>query len=271
MIGVTGATGNVGGKTARLLADAGEPTRLLVRDASRAPELPDAEVVGGCDYADAKALTEAFAGVTTLFLVSAKEAADRVAQHRTAVDAAREAGVRHLVYLSFLAAGPDATFTFARDHHATEQYIKASGLDFTFLRPSLYLEALVGFPIDGVIKGPAGQGRCAFVAQDDVAAVAASVLRAPDVHRGRKYDITGPEAVSLATAARLLGVRYVDETIEDAYASRDVYGAPEWEVEGWVTSYQAIATGEMSAVSPTVERATGRAPIGLARFLAERG
>ncbi|ROO83472.1 uncharacterized protein YbjT (DUF2867 family) [Actinocorallia herbida] len=270
MIGVTGATGNIGGRAARLLADAGHPVRLLVRDASRAPDLPGAEVAGGCDYADAKALAEAFAGLSTVFLVSAKEAANRVEQHKNAVDAAREAGVRHLVYLSFLSAAPDATFTFARDHHATEQYIKSSGLDFTFLRPSLYLEALAAFPIDGVIKGPAGQGRCAFVAQDDVAAVAAAILPQADVHRGRRYDVTGPEALSMERAARLLGVVYLDETLEDAYASRDVYGAPAWEVEGWVTSYQAIATGEMSVVSRTVERATGRPATSLAKWLAQR-
>ncbi|MCD0448476.1 SDR family oxidoreductase [Actinocorallia sp. API 0066] len=257
MIGVTGATGNVGGRVARLLAKAGHQQRLVARDPSRLPELPGAEPVLGGDYDDLDTMTAALTGVDTLFLVSAKEAPDRVARHKTAIDAARAAGVSRVVYLSFLSAAEDATFTFARDHWATEVYLRASGLDFTFLRQNLYLDLVPHLVQDGVIKGPAGQGRCSFVARDDVAAVAAAILPRAELHRGRRYDVTGPEALSLATVARLLGVDYVDQTVQDAYGTRDIYGAPAWEVEGWVTSYQAIGTGELSAVSHTVERATG--------------
>ena len=92
-------------------------------------------------------------------MVSAAESADRLDQHRTFIDAAAEAGVRHIVYTSFLGAAPDATFTLARDHWVTEEHIRASGLAFTFLRDSFYLDflpALAGE--DGVIRGPAGDG-----------------------------------------------------------------------------------------------------------------
>ena len=85
-------------------------------------------------------------GADTVFLIPAAEAADRVEHHRTAVDAAVAAGVPRLVYLSFLNAAPDATFTLARDHWATEQHIRASGLDFTFLRMNLYMDFI---PRDG--------------------------------------------------------------------------------------------------------------------------
>ena len=100
-------------------------------------------------------------------MVSASESADRVAQHVAFIDAAARAGVGHVVYISFFGAAPDATFTLARDHYATEEHLRASGMDFTFLRDNLYadfLPALVGD--DGVIRGPAGRGRVAAVAQD---------------------------------------------------------------------------------------------------------
>ena len=160
-----------------------------------------------------------------------------------------------------------------RDHWHTEQYIRDSGVEFTFLRDSLYLAAIVSFVgDDGVIRGPAGDGRVAAVAHDDVADVAASILVDGDA-AGRTYDVTGPEAIGLADAARIIGhasgreITYRDETIEEAYASRASYGAEEFEVTGWVSSYQAIAAGELSNVSDTVERITGHAPMGLPEYL----
>jgi uncharacterized protein YbjT (DUF2867 family) len=108
-------------------------------------------------YGDRDAAAAALHGVDVLFMVSASESADRREQHRTFVDAAAAAGVRHVVYTSFLGAAPDATFTLARDHWATEEHLRASGMAFTFLRDSLYLDflpALAG--PDGVIRGPAG-------------------------------------------------------------------------------------------------------------------
>ncbi len=106
-------------------------------------------------------MREAFTGVSTLFLVSAREAEDRVEQHKLAIDSAAAAGVERVVYLSFIGASADATFTFARDHFQTEEHIRASGLGFTFSRQNLYMDLL---PVlggeEGVIRGPAGDGRC---------------------------------------------------------------------------------------------------------------
>jgi uncharacterized protein YbjT (DUF2867 family) len=177
------------------------------------------------------------------------------------------------VYLSFAGAAPDATFTFARDHWHTEQYVRGTGLRFAFLRDNLYLRAFTLFAgKDGVIKGPAGDGRAAGVSQDDVADVAAAVLQT-DAYDGGTYDVTGPEAFTMDEAAAELSrasgrtVTYVPETEEEAYASRSGYGAPAFEVAGWVTSYQAIATGELSHVSDTVERVAGHPPQSFAEYL----
>jgi NAD(P)H dehydrogenase (quinone) len=274
---VTGATGHIGGRVARRLADAGVPQRLVVRDPGRAPALPGSDVAQA-GYGDRDALRRAFAGADTVFFVSGAEAADRLAQHKNVVEAAAEAGVQRMVYLSFLGAGPDATFTLARDHWATEQHIRRHISRFTFLRDALYADfvpLMVG--ADGVIRGPAGDGAASVVARDDVAEVAAAVLLATDEeHDGQTYDVTGPEALTMAQLAeeltRVLGrpIGYHNETVEEAYASRARYGAPDWEVAGWVTTYQAIAAGEAALVSDTVPRLTGHPALGFAELLRRR-
>ena len=246
-LAITGATGGVGGRIASRLAGLEHPQRLVVRDAARAPDLPGAGVAEA-SYEDQESMRRALSGTRTLFMVSARESPDRVLRHAAAVDAAVAAGVERIVYLSFLNAAPDATLTFARDHWHTEEHVRSTGIRYTFLRDGPYLDylpALAG--ADGVIRGPAGEGRVGAVARDDVAEVAVAVLLG-EGHDGWTYDVTGPE------------------TIVEAYESRSSHGAP-WEVEGWVTSYAAIAAGEMDVVSDTVGKLTGHAPMGLAEFL----
>jgi len=267
---VTGATGRLGGRVARLLAGRGTAQRLLVRSPDRAPALPGAVAVRA-EYGDHEAVVRALDGVATVFMVSASESADRLAEHKTFVDAAAEAGVRHLVYVSFFGAAPDATFTLARDHFHTEEHIRTTGLAYTFLRDNIYADFVPHLAgEDGVIRGPAGQGRAAFVAQDDIAEAAAAVLARPDDHAGAVYDLTGPESLSLAEAAEILtevrgrAVTYHPETVEEAYASRASYGAPPWQVDAWVSTYTAIAAGELDGVSDAVPRLTGRPATALA-------
>ncbi|MCW2601959.1 MAG: Nitrogen transcription regulator, NmrA family [Pseudonocardiales bacterium] len=263
-IAVTGSTGQLGGRVARLLADAGVAQRLVVRDPARAPSLPGADVAQAA-FDDPAAVRTALAGVDTVLMVSASETPDRVAQHVAFIDAAVAAGVRHLVYVSFAGASPTATFTLARDHWATERHIASTGVAWTFLRDNLYadfLPAMVGE--DGVLRGPAGDGRVAAVAQDDIAAVAALVLRDPSAHSGATHDLTGPEALTLAEVAATISeatgrtVSYHPETVEEAYASRAAYGAPDWQVDAWVSTYTAIAARELAAVSSVIPSLLGR-------------
>jgi NAD(P)H dehydrogenase (quinone) len=262
-LAVTGSTGRLGGRVARRLAARGIAQRLLVRDASRAPELDRTEPAVA-EYHDTDAVAAALTGIDTVLMVSAAEHPERLRQHFAFVDGAVRAGVRQLVYTSFAAAAPDAVFTLGRDHFHTEQYIRRSGLAFTFLRDSLYADfvpMMVG--ADGVIRGPAGDGRVALVAQDDIADAAVAVLTDPAAHAGASYAMTGPEALTLTevaaalTAATGRTVSYHDETLPEAYASRASYGAPDWQVEAWVTTYTAIAAGEAALVSDDIERLTG--------------
>jgi NAD(P)H dehydrogenase (quinone) len=273
MIAVTGATGALGGRVAAGLAELDVPQRLVVRDPARAPDLPGAEVAGGANYADGEAMRRAFEGADTVFFVSAGEDRNRVDLHRGVVDAAVAAGVERIVYTSFAAAAPDTAFTFGRDHFHTEEHIKASPLRWTFLRDNIYLDFMPFFAgEDGVIRGPAGDGRAAVVARDDIAASAVAVLSG-DGHDGATYEMTGPESLTLHEAAEQVAqaagrpVTYVQETLEEARASRAPSGAPDWEIEGWVTTYVSIAAGELERISPDIERLTGRTPISLAQFL----
>lgn len=264
---MTGATGVLGGRVARLLAERGVAQRLVVRDPGRAPQLDRAETAVA-SYDEPDAMRAAFAGVDTLLLVSAAEHPDRVRQHVAAVDAAAASGVRRVVYTSFVGAAPDATFTLARHHWITEQRLRERGLTFTFLRDSLYLDFLPFMAGEaGIIRGPAGDGRVAPVARADVSDVAAAVLLdGSGAHDGQTYDVTGSTlrtmaewAAELATAAGR-EVRYQEETVEEAWASRAVYGAPDWEVEGWITSYLAVATGELAVATDVVQRVAGHPP-----------
>ena len=184
-IGVTGASAEVGGRVARRIADRGLAQRLVVRDAARAPRLPGVEVTVAGDYGDTEAMTEALAGLETVFLVPASEDADRMRLHRSAVGAAVAAGVERIV----------VRHDGARVAHA-----------------ELRRRALSAFS-------------------------------------GRP-------------------VTYRVETLEQAYASRASYGAPQFEVDGWVTSYVAVATGELDVVSGTVSELAGHRPQTLPEFLA---
>jgi uncharacterized protein YbjT (DUF2867 family) len=270
-IAVTGATGYVGGRVARLLAAAGHRQRLVVRDPARAPELPGATVVQASYADDAR---PALDGIDCLLMVSASEAPDRLAQHRSFVDAAADAGVRHVVYVSFYGAAPDATFTLARDHWATEEHLRAAGVTYTFLRDNLYADFLPYMAGDeGVIRGPAADGRAAVVARDDIAEAAAAVLTAPAEHADVTYQLTGPQALTLHEAAAIVSevtgrtITYHAESVAEAYSSRARYGAPGWQVDAWVSTYTAIAAGELAGVTDDVARLTGHAPTPLAEVI----
>lgn len=276
-LAITGATGRLGGRIARRLAAAGVGQLLLVRDVSRAPGLPGATAVRA-PFAEHDAVVAALGGVRTVLMVSASENRERVAEHTAFIDAAVAAGVEHVVYISFYGAAPDCTFTLGRDHFATEEHLRASGLGFTFLRDNLYadfLPALVG--PDGVIRGPAAQGRVAAVAQDDIADAAVPVLLEPSAHAGATYSLTGPEALTLhevaAELTRTQGrpVVYHPETVSEAYASRAVHAAPDWQVDAWVSTYTAIAVGELAGVTTDVEHLTGHPATSLAELLGRGG
>ena len=301
---VTGATGVLGRRVAEGLAARGLEQRLVVRDATRAPRVPGAEVAQVASYADARAMGAALTGVETLFLVSAHDsigvihrarmsgrpvpAHDRVHDHIAAIAAAAAVGVERIVYLSFMNPEPDATFLLAREHFHTEEYIRSTGLGFTFMRPCLYVDKVAQHVArSDVIRVPSGEGRVAWVTRDDVADAVVGVLTGSG-HDGAAYDITGPEALSMAETAQRLSVAlgrtitYEAQTPHEARAGRTTsrmeemeavrlaktgQGLTDLEVEIWISHYMQVAMGEVAAVSDAVPRLCGRPAMSLAEFL----
>jgi uncharacterized protein YbjT (DUF2867 family) len=275
MIVVTGASGAVGRRVAERLTARGERIRLFARDASRVPDIPGAEVATG-SYEDPASLDAAMRGASTVFVVSAGgEPVKRSRLHANAIDAAARAGASHVVYLSFQGASSESRFPYGVDHALSEKHLRLAGVPFTVLRDSLYLDIIPHlFGADGVVRGPAGDGRTAWVARDDVADVAAAVLANPAPHAGAVLDVTGPEATTYGEVAAQLSeltgraLRYENETIAEAKRSRAAFGAPDWEVDVWLGSYAAAAAGELAGVSDTVERLAGHPPLDLRAFAA---
>ena len=276
-IAVTGSTGRLGGRVARGLSQLGVKQCLLVRDAARAPDLPGCHITTA-EYGDGAAVQTALSGAHTVFMVSAAETLDRVQQHITFIDAAVAAGAQRIVYVSFFGASPTATFTLARDHWATEEHLRSAGVAYTILRDNIYADFAPYFVgTDGNIRGPAGNGRAAVVAQADIAEVAVAVLTGDGAYDGRTLNLTGPAALTMHEIASVLSdqlgrtVRYVPETIEEAYASRAVYGAPDWQVDAWVSTYTAIAAGELAKISEDIAEVTGHQATSLQQVLAAGG
>ncbi|MEN4447084.1 SDR family oxidoreductase [Mycobacterium sp. SM3041] len=273
-LAVTGSTGHLGGIVARRLANEGAALRLLSRNPQKAPALGGAVAVQS-SYADDDVTRASLVGVDVLFMVSGAEKADRLDQHRAFIDAAVSAGVRHIVYTSFAGAASDAVFTLARDHWGTEQYIRASGMSYTFLRNNFYADVLPEFVgEDDVLRGPAGDGRLAPVTRADVARVAATVVKEPAAHADATYTLTGPEALTLTEVTRIISevsgrsVTYHNETIEEAYASRRrLWNVPQWQYDAWVSTYTAIAAGDLADVTNDVRAVTGHAPESLRQYL----
>ncbi|GAA4890412.1 SDR family oxidoreductase [Streptomonospora salina] len=273
-IGVTGATGALGRRVAARLSRRGLPQRLVVRDLNRAPDLPGTSAAMAA-YEDTDAFERAVRDVDTLLLIPIPVGDKRIERQLGAVDAALSAGVSRIVYVSFLSAGPACVDTAARDHFYTEAHIRATGVAHTFLRPSLYLDLLPAW-VDarGLIRGPAGQGRLAWVAREDVAEAAVAVLTGGGAHTGRTYDLTGPEAVGLGETARRLSaltgrtVAYVPQSRPEADVRARPADAPQAGPDS--AACAAIAAGELDAVSPAVPELTGRPAQSIEGFLRTR-
>lgn len=192
---------------------------------------------------------------------------ERAEQHTNAFRAAARAGVDHVVYLSLQGAAPNSKYPFSRDHYLSEQYLFAEGLPCTVLRNAFYLDMFLDkFDAQGVVRGPAQQGRGAFVSREDVAWTAAAVMRRLP---GGIRDVTGPQALSVADIAGRLSalvgrqLRYEDESAETARGRLGKLDPLAWRVDLSVRWFEAIAAGELERTSDTILRFTGTPPLTL--------
>lgn len=264
MIGITGVTGKLGSKVAQLISEQGISARHLARNPQRAALYDNAELVQVA-FENSLEAVEALKGIDVLLMVSASESPNRLQQHFAFLDAAHEVGVKHIVYTSFYNAATEATFTLARDHAKTEKYIKERGFTYTFLRDNFYLDFFLDLCLNnGEIRGPAGNGKVSAVARQDVSEVATTILAKPDKWKNQLLNMTGPADLSMADIVHFVSeqkgeiIPYIDESIEEAYASRKAWPAQDWEYDAWVSTYTAINEGKQAGVSSDIERVLGR-------------
>ena len=276
MIGMTGVTGKLGSYVANLVDKKGIASVHLARSPERATVYASAEI-RKMVYANTLEVVEALKGIDILLMVSARENPERVKEHKDFLDAAKLAGVEHIVYTSFYGADEKAIFTLSRDHAQTEAYIKELGFTYTFLRDNFYLDFLIDIALEnGEIRGPAGSGLVSAVARKDTSRVAAEILLNPKEWENQSLNLTGPEDLSMEEIVALLSketgdaIEYVDESVEEAYESRKKWPAQTWEYDAWVSTYTAIKAGEQAGVSTDVEMVLGRPAMSLIDVLKER-
>ena len=272
-IAVTGVTGNLGGMVSRLCKKNGIEVRNLARNVEKAEKLGFSNVFKS-SYDKSEDTVKSLKGIEVLFMVSGSENPNRVQQHKDFIDAAKIAEVSHIIYLSFYNASKNSIFTLGRDHYATEEYIKENGFKYTFLRDNFYVDFFVDLCREyGEIKGPAGNGKVSAVVRSDVSEVVAKILENPGKCENQTLNMTGPEELSMdeivKTVSKYFGkeIKYIEETVEEAYESRKIWKAEQWEYDSWVSTYTAIAENEQSGISNDIEKVLGRKATSLVAYL----
>ncbi len=273
MILVTGSTGNVGTELVPLLRGKGHDVRALVRSPEQAPLQRGVEVVCG-DLNDEASLRSAMDGVRSLYLI-----AFETEQVRHAVNAARGAGVRHIVRQSTIEAGMQPPLGPGKWHREQERLVEQSGCAFTHLRPTMMMSNVIqwwsgSIAAQGTVYFPGGNGLLSPVAPRDIARLGAAVLEGAS-HAGRAYDVTGPGLLSIADMVKVLGsvlgrdLQYVDTPEAGAREHLTRRGLPEYVVEGLLATLRGIREGVFATVSSSVTDVTGVAPQSFAVWAAE--
>ena len=275
MILFTGLTGAVGTEIVRLLPEYGIRARGLVRDFGKADALQDAgvEVVCG-ELGDPSAVAEALQGCDKAFLLMAN-AREQLDLEIRFVDAARAAGVAHLVKMSANGADSNSTSLLKRYHGDAERYIRESGLGYTLVRPNFFMQNMLHIAGSIVAEDkfymPMRDGQVGIIDVRDVARFVLDVLTGSG-HDGETYEITGPELVSFQDiAVQLSGVMgrkisYIDVPAEDFKQSLVHWVPDEWYVETVSEMFELTAQGRGALLTDNYTRVTGRAPVTLGQF-----
>ena len=281
---ITGASGQYGRLATDLLIDKGLADKLIL--ITRSPAKLAHRTAQGCDvrYGDfdkPETLADAVNGAEKMLLISGTRVGARVAQHKAAIDAATAAGVKHILYTSFIGIDDPANPAEVRhDHIETENLMRASGMDWTMLRDAHYADAMILNARPGMMPGGkwfsnAGEGKEAMVWRDDCVASAVAVLTTPG-HEGKIYNITGPDLQTFGDVAAIVtevtGCQLEHIAVDDdaQYAIFDAMGIPRrpvddqyvngipWNSDDMVTFGEAIRKGFLDLRTDDVETLTGR-------------
>jgi NAD(P)H dehydrogenase (quinone) len=278
MIAITGASGHLGKATLEFLVAKTNPSSLVAvaRDTEKVSDLAAKGVtVRQGDYTDSASLVAAFAGVDKLVLISsAVLGEERIRQHTNVINAAKEAGVKHIFYTSAPNPSLTAHFTPAIDHFQTENLIYESGLTYTIFRNNLYLDILPGVlgdaPQSGKLYFPAGDGKVSFVLRADIAEGLANALLS-EGHENKVYEIGSPESYSFSDIAAALSqsgktVDYIDIP-NSAYEAELQKHLPAQYAKMYAGMAEGVKQGDFDVPDATLENLLGRQPVSLSSFL----
>lgn len=282
MIAITGATGHLGQATILALAAKLAPAQLVavVRDPQKGADvLPQGVNVRRGDYNDPASLLAAFQGVETLLLISTSEHEYevRLRQHRNAIEAAKQAGVRHVLYTSVVNPNPDSPFGASPGHFATEAYLQDSGLTYTIFRNTFYLDILPMLVGKGTLESgrlyfSAGVGKVSYGLREEMAQVIANVLTS-EGHENKIYDLAPGPAYSFQDVAATLHdvtgrpVDYVPLSREEMESGLRQNQVPPPIIALLLGIGEAMKNGEFDAASPVFEQLLGRKATDLKTYL----
>lgn len=275
---VTGASGNIGSTLIQAL-----------RQSARAADVVAAVHAGGrsvdgvasrtVDFADVRSLQNAMDGVGTLFLLLPL-AETMVSWTRNAVDAAKKAGVKHIVRLSGVGAEPNSPYLILRSHGEADDYVKASGIAYTILQPVSFMQNFINYNSqsikqDGAFYQAQADAKVSFIDVRDIADVAAAVLQNPATHSGKTYTLTGPQALSNDEVAVRIAdatgtpVNYISVPPEAAIQAMQNMGMPQWNVDALASLNELIRKGHSSQVTGDVAAVLGRSARSFDAYAAE--
>lgn len=284
MILVTGATGHLGTATIDFLLQKGiSPDNIsaLARSAEKATDLQTKgiNVVIG-NYDDYASLSAAFNGVDKLLFISSSDITKRLAQHENVVKAAKEAGVKHVVYTSFERKNETETsplWGLAQAHLNTEKWLKESGLTHTILRNNLYMDFIPVFIGDKVIETgaiylPASSGKVSTALRSEMAEAIANILAASG-HENKIYKLTNTEAYTYSDVASYISeatgkeIQYISPSVEEYNQTLANAGVPTEYIGVFSGFATAQAQGDLETISSDLQNLIGRKPTSLKEFL----
>lgn len=295
-IAVTGASGPFGQGVIRHLLDWGVPASDLVLLTRNPQKLEEFAASGASvrfgDFDDLEAMRNGLGGVGKMLMISALKVGFRIPQHSRAIEAARQAGVGHVLYTSFIGKEPDNPSLAVLDHRGTEDSLRQSGLIWTSLRDAQYSDAFVEaaprVPLrTGVWEGATLDGKMPFVTRDDCIRSAAAALLAKDT-QNRTYNITGPEGLTYRAVSQIIAevagkpIRWIDVTPDQRYVFFDSLGVPRvavpdqavdaipWSSDDMVSLEIGIRDGWFDVESDDVFLLTGRQPQSFRNFAMSR-
>ncbi len=278
MILVIGGTGNIGSAIVQMLVEKGEAFKVLARDPLKTAKIlgPNVQLVEG-DLSAPDTISAAIAGVDKLFLVTPLHL-DQIAMKSTAIQAAKEAGVKHIVMSTGIGASPDAGVEVGRWHGQSQEEVKATGISYTFLQPGFFMQNMLMFaePISnmGQFFMPLGNGKVNWVDARDIAAVGVVALT-EDGHENMEYPILGSETMTCVEMAKTLSsvagkeVQYVDVPPEAAKQGMLDMGMPEKLADIMNELYMLGSAGHLDFTNDIVEKVTGHQPRMFKQFAEE--